>query len=147
MFVPKLIVCLREGYSFKQFRQDLGAGIVVGLVALPLAILMMGFGLFTNPEARNLPPTLRSMWLIFHVLFNKLAVGAFLLSTAAAAVSRIRRAQVAPIWRVRLLAARSGRWHRVQVVIVVSWAGRVWLVRVTLLAQHMRRNMLRRSVF
>ncbi len=58
----------------------------LALVALPAAILMMGLGLFTNPEARNLPPTLRSIWLIFHILFNKLAVGAFLLSLAAAIV-------------------------------------------------------------
>jgi cytochrome c-type biogenesis protein CcsB len=58
----------------------------VALVVLPLSILMLGFGLFSNPEARNLPPTLRSLWLVFHVLFNKLAVGAFLLSTGAAVV-------------------------------------------------------------
>lgn len=58
----------------------------MALLALPAAILMMGFGLFTNPEARTLPPTLRSMWLVFHVLFNKLAVGAFLLSAASAVV-------------------------------------------------------------
>jgi sulfate permease, SulP family len=38
MFVPKLIVCLREGYSGKQFLADLQAGLVVGLVALPLAM-------------------------------------------------------------------------------------------------------------
>lgn len=57
----------------------------LALVALPVAILMVGFGLFTNPEARDLPPSLRSMWLVFHVLFNKLALGAFLLSVAAAA--------------------------------------------------------------
>lgn len=56
----------------------------IALVALPAAILMMGFGLFSNPEARNLPPTLRSAWLVFHVLFNKLAVGAFVLSAASA---------------------------------------------------------------
>ena len=70
----------------------------VALVALPAAILMMGFGLFTNPEARSLPPTLRSMWLIFHVLFNKLAVGAFILALAAAIVL------------LRKLNGRSGRW-------------------------------------
>jgi ABC-type transport system involved in cytochrome c biogenesis permease subunit len=58
----------------------------LALVALPASILMMGFGLFTNPEARNLPPTLRSMWLVFHVLFNKLAVGAFILSAASGIV-------------------------------------------------------------
>lgn len=55
-------------------------------VALAAAILMMGFALFSSPEARDLPPTLRSMWLVFHVVFNKLAVGAFVLSVAAAIV-------------------------------------------------------------
>ena len=48
MFIPKLIVCLREGYSWKQFQSDLAAGIVVGLVALPLA---MAFAI-----ASGLPP-------------------------------------------------------------------------------------------
>ena len=48
MFIPKLIVCLREGYSWKHFRTDLGAGAVVGLVALPLA---MAFAI-----ASGLPP-------------------------------------------------------------------------------------------
>ena len=37
MFVPKLVVCMRK-YSWSQFRADLGAGVVVGLVALPLAM-------------------------------------------------------------------------------------------------------------
>ena len=56
------------------------------LLVLPASILMMGFGLFSNPEARDLPPTLRSLWLVFHVFFNKLAVGAFLLSFASAVI-------------------------------------------------------------
>lgn len=68
------------------------------LVVLPAAILMVGLGLFTNPEARNLPPTLRSMWLVFHVLFNKLAVGAFLLSVATATCL------------LRKLGGASARW-------------------------------------
>lgn len=58
----------------------------VAFVALPAAILMVGFGLFTNPEAHHLPMSLRSMWLVFHVLFNKLAVGAFVLSAASGVV-------------------------------------------------------------
>jgi ABC-type transport system involved in cytochrome c biogenesis permease subunit len=70
----------------------------VALVALPAAILMVGLGLFTNPEARQLPPTLRSMWLVFHVLFNKLAVGAFLLSVASA------------VCLLRKLGGASSRW-------------------------------------
>lgn len=38
MFVPKLIVCLKEGYNRKIFLQDLAAGITVGVVAIPLAM-------------------------------------------------------------------------------------------------------------
>ena len=37
-FQPKLITVLRDGYSRRQFLGDLGAGLVVGVVALPLAI-------------------------------------------------------------------------------------------------------------
>ena len=35
---PKLITVLREGYTKKQFSADLIAGVIVGIVALPLAI-------------------------------------------------------------------------------------------------------------
>ncbi len=38
MFVPKLIVCLREGYNFRTFYHDLVAGVTVGIVAIPLAM-------------------------------------------------------------------------------------------------------------
>lgn len=58
----------------------------LALVALPGVILMMGLGLLTSPEAKDLPPTLRSVWLIFHIFFTKLAVGAFLLAFAAAVI-------------------------------------------------------------
>jgi SulP family sulfate permease len=37
-FEPKLFAVLREGYNFAIFRQDLLAGIIVGIVALPLSI-------------------------------------------------------------------------------------------------------------
>lgn len=35
---PKLLSILRKGYSAEQFRSDLVAGVIVGIVALPLAI-------------------------------------------------------------------------------------------------------------
>lgn len=38
MFVPKSIVCLREGYTREQITRDLLAGLVVGIVALPLGL-------------------------------------------------------------------------------------------------------------
>lgn len=36
--VPELLCCLKEGYSRKQFVEDLLSGMIVGIVALPLAI-------------------------------------------------------------------------------------------------------------
>lgn len=38
IFEPKLITCLKEGYTAKIFAKDLMAGIIVGIVALPLSI-------------------------------------------------------------------------------------------------------------
>src|SRR5690348_9196898 len=38
MLVPKLVTTLRAGYTRQQFARDLSAGVVVGIVALPLAI-------------------------------------------------------------------------------------------------------------
>lgn len=38
MFVPKSLVCLKEGYTRESATRDLIAGVVVGIVALPLAL-------------------------------------------------------------------------------------------------------------
>ncbi len=46
-FIPKSVVCLREGYSTRKFTSDLIAGLTVGVIALPLA---MAFGIASIPE-------------------------------------------------------------------------------------------------
>ena len=46
-FTPKLLVCLREGYTKQTFLSDLIAGLTVGIVALPLA---MAFGIASLPH-------------------------------------------------------------------------------------------------
>ncbi len=38
MFVPKSIICLREGYTRETLSRDVIAGVVVGIVTLPLAL-------------------------------------------------------------------------------------------------------------
>lgn len=38
LLLPKLFTVLREGYSREQFWHDLSAGVIVGIIALPLAI-------------------------------------------------------------------------------------------------------------
>jgi SulP family sulfate permease len=47
---PKLITCLRKGYSLSDFGSDLVAGLTVGLVALPLA---MAFAIASGVPPQN----------------------------------------------------------------------------------------------
>lgn len=48
-FIPKTFVCLKEGYSKKNFFDDLIAGMTVGVIALPLA-LAFAIGSGVAPE-------------------------------------------------------------------------------------------------
>ena len=48
-FVPKSIICLREGYSRQSFLNDLGAGVTVAIIALPLS-LALAIGSGVRPE-------------------------------------------------------------------------------------------------
>lgn len=110
----------------------------LALVVIPVSILMMGFGLFSNPEARDLPPSLRSIWLVFHVLFNKLAVGAFLLSFASAVVllrkisgasgrllDRLPSADVMEAYTFRLIGFGFIFWSTT-IVAGAIWANQSW---------------------
>lgn len=74
----------------------------LALVVLPLSILAMGFGLFSNAEVREIPPSLRSIWLIFHITFAKLSAASFLLSLAAAVVILLRSRKTAWKWLERV---------------------------------------------
>lgn len=72
MFVPKSIVCLRD-YSWKQFNSDLIAGLVVGLVALPLA---MAFSIACNlPPERGLYTAVVAGFLISALSGSRVAIG------------------------------------------------------------------------
>lgn len=48
-YIPKLVLCFKEGYSRKYFLDDLLAGISVGVIALPLAIAF-AIGSGVSPE-------------------------------------------------------------------------------------------------
>src|SRR3954467_9556540 len=61
MYVPKLVICLRD-YSWRQFRGDVQAGLIVGLVALPLA---MAFAIASGlPPERGLVTAIVARFLI-----------------------------------------------------------------------------------
>lgn len=74
----------------------------LGLVVLPAAILALALGLFSNSEIRRIPPSLRSMWLIFHITCAKLAAAGFLLSLAAAVLQLLRARDVKHPWVERV---------------------------------------------
>ena len=73
----------------------------LAMVVLPLSILAMAFGLFSNAEVREIPPSLRSVWLIFHITFAKLSAAAFLLSLASAVVVLLRSRKAPWKWLER----------------------------------------------
>jgi cytochrome c-type biogenesis protein CcsB len=79
----------------------------IAIVVMPVAILAIALGLFSSPEARELPPTLRSVWLVFHVTFAKLAAASFLLSLASSVLLLLERSPQAGSWLARLPRADS----------------------------------------
>ncbi len=74
---------------------------VLGMAIMPIAILSVALGLTSNPELRELPPTLRSLWLVFHVIFAKISAAAFLVSTGAAILMLVGARPRPPAWTAR----------------------------------------------
>ncbi len=64
---------------FKRFFPRIAAA---SIIIFPAAFLLVALGLFYNPQVRKLPPSLRSIWLVFHVLFYKIALGTILIAVA-----------------------------------------------------------------
>lgn len=56
----------------------------LGVLVMPLSFLMMGFALLGSREVRLLPPSLRSAWLVVHIIFAKLTVASLLVAVALA---------------------------------------------------------------
>lgn len=72
LFIPKSVVCLRD-YSWKQFQSDLVAGMVVGLVALPLA---MAFSIACGlPPERGLYTAVVAGFFISALSGSRVAIG------------------------------------------------------------------------
>ncbi len=54
----------------------------LGAAVMPLSFIMMGFAFMGSQEVRALPPTLRSSWLVVHVIFAKLTISSLLIAVA-----------------------------------------------------------------
>lgn len=105
----------------------------LALVVLPAALLAMGLGLFSSPEAKELPPSLRSIWLIFHISLAKVSLASFLLSTGAAVLQLLELGPRRPAWLQRLPPPAALDAYTVRFVGfgMITWtitiaAGAVW---------------------
>ncbi len=78
-----LVLFLFLGLKWKRIRP-------AGIVILPVSFLMIAVALFSNPGMQNLPPSLRSVWLVLHVMCAKLAAGAIAASLGAAVLYLMR---------------------------------------------------------
>jgi cytochrome c-type biogenesis protein CcsB len=74
----------------------------VALAVLPLSVLSVASGLFANPQASEMPPSVRSIWLIIHVIFAKVAAAAFLMSLGASVALLLRLRASPPAWTQRM---------------------------------------------
>ncbi len=72
----------------------------VSILIFPASFLLIAIGLFFNPEVKKLPPSLKSIWLVLHVTFYKIALGTILVALALSvfyvlkkrtAMARLRR--------------------------------------------------------
>lgn len=52
------------------------------IVVFPAGFLTIAIAVFLNPAVRKLPPTLKSIWLVLHVTFYKIALGTILIALA-----------------------------------------------------------------
>lgn len=105
----------------------------VGLVVMPLSFLLMAAGLLTDPSISYLPPSLRGVWLVFHILFAKIAAGSLCIAFGAAALYLVKVSR--PTWRLsaRLptLEILDANAHRFTSFGFIFWsimigAGAIW---------------------
>lgn len=73
-----------------------------GAVVMPVCFLGMTAGLFTDPGLRALPPSLRSVWLVLHIVFAKLGAGGILLSFGAGILLLLREHRPQAAFAARL---------------------------------------------
>ena len=82
------IICLFAQTFIK--RKDLQP---IGVVALPLTLLLMGFGVMSSPALTPMAASLKTFWLYIHVYFAMISFGAYTLAMCAGVVllAKIRR--------------------------------------------------------
>jgi cytochrome c-type biogenesis protein CcsB len=60
-------------------------------IVLPLMFIMMGWMMLSHPGEGHLPPTYDTTWLVIHIMFGKVFLGATLVAVGMAGVILLRR--------------------------------------------------------
>lgn len=60
-------------------------------IVLPLLFIMMGWMVLSHPGEGHLPPTYDTTWLVIHIMFGKVFLGATLVAVGMAGVILLRR--------------------------------------------------------
>ncbi|AJE02499.1 cytochrome c biogenesis protein CcsA [Geobacter pickeringii] len=71
------------------------------ILVFPAAFLFVALSIFMSPTVAKLPPTLRSIWLVLHVSFYKIALAPMLVTLAFSIFYLLKRRKSAP-WLDRL---------------------------------------------
>lgn len=71
------------------------------IFVFPSAFLLIALGLFFSPAVRTLPPTFRSIWLVLHVTFYKIAAGTIIIALVFS-LSYILKSRTKTEWLKRL---------------------------------------------
>ncbi|WP_318556943.1 cytochrome c biogenesis protein CcsA [Geobacter anodireducens] len=72
------------------------------LIVVPLVFLMVALANFYNPGIRSLPPTFSSIWLVLHISFYKIALGALIIALAFSIFYLLKARPTPPDWLKRL---------------------------------------------
>ena len=73
-------------------------------IVLPLLFIMMGWMLLSSPGEGYLPPTYDTTWLVIHIMFGKVFLGATLVAVGMAGVILLRHYNIAAARFARLPA-------------------------------------------
>jgi cytochrome c-type biogenesis protein CcsB len=72
----------------------------IGLVVIPVAFIVLGYGYMTRTEVTPMGPAFQSPWLVVHVIFAWLAFGCYAIATGAAVFLLLKTKR--PSWKPKM---------------------------------------------
>ena len=73
---------------------------IIGLIVVPVAFIVLGYGYMTRVEVTPMGPAFQSPWLVVHVIFAWLAFGCYAIATGAAVFLLVKEKR--PSWKPKM---------------------------------------------